>query len=51
MCATKTADVEATVAQIEQLAQAGAGVVRVAVDTQRDCQALAEIRRRTTANI
>ncbi len=51
MCATKTADVEATVAQVEQLAAAGAGVVRIAVDTQRDCDALREIRRRTTANL
>ncbi len=51
MCATKTADVEATVAQVEQLAAAGAGVVRIAIDTQRDCEALAEIRRRTTANL
>jgi (E)-4-hydroxy-3-methylbut-2-enyl-diphosphate synthase len=51
MCATKTVDVEATVAQVEQLANAGAGVVRVAVDTPRDCQALGEIRRRTTANL
>ena len=33
MCATKTADVEATVAQVNQLAAAGAGVVRIAVDT------------------
>ena len=31
--------------------RAGAGVVRIAVDTPRDCQALAEIRRRTTANL
>ena len=51
MCATKTADVEATVAQIDQLAAAGAGVVRIAVDTKNDCRALAEIRRRTTANL
>ncbi len=51
MCATKTADVEATVAQVEQLAAAGAGVVRIAVDTQQDCEALAEIRRRTAANL
>lgn len=51
MCATKTADVEATLAQVEQLARAGAGVVRIAVDTPRDCQALAEIRRRTKANL
>jgi (E)-4-hydroxy-3-methylbut-2-enyl-diphosphate synthase len=51
MCATKTADIEATVAQVDQLAAAGAGVVRIAVDTPRDCQALAEVRRRTTANL
>jgi (E)-4-hydroxy-3-methylbut-2-enyl-diphosphate synthase len=51
MCATKTADVEATAAQVDQLADAGAGVVRIAVDTLRDCEALAEIRRRTTANL
>ena len=51
MCATKTADVKATVAQVNQLAAAGAGVVRIAVDTPRDCEALAEIRRRTTANL
>ncbi len=51
MCATKTSDIEATAAQVEQLATAGAGVVRIAVDTQQDCAALAEIRRRTTANI
>jgi (E)-4-hydroxy-3-methylbut-2-enyl-diphosphate synthase len=51
MCATKTTDVEATAAQVEQLANAGAGVVRIAVDTKRDCEALAEIRRRTKANL
>jgi (E)-4-hydroxy-3-methylbut-2-enyl-diphosphate synthase len=51
MCATKTTDVEATVAQVEQLAQAGAGVVRIAVDTPRDCEVLAEIHHRTTANL
>ena len=51
MCATKTADVEATAAQVAQLQKAGAGVVRIAVDTQRDCEALAEVRRRTTANL
>jgi (E)-4-hydroxy-3-methylbut-2-enyl-diphosphate synthase len=51
MCATKTADVEATATQIEQLAAAGAGVVRVAVDTPRDAEALREIRHRTRANL
>ena len=51
MCATKTSDVDATVAQVNRLAEAGAGVVRIAVDTRRDTQALAEIRRRTEANL
>ncbi len=51
MCATKTADVEATVAQVEQLAAAGAGVVRIAADTAADTAALAEVRRRSGANL
>ncbi len=51
MCATKTTDVGATVALAEALTQAGAGLVRLAVDTQRDAQALAEIRRQTSANL
>jgi len=51
MCATKTSDVPATVAQVNLLHVAGAGVVRIAVDTPRDVEALAEIRRRTDANL
>ncbi len=51
MCATKTADVAATVAQIEHLVQAGADIIRVAVDTKADAQALVEIRQRTKANL
>ncbi|HPP54235.1 MAG TPA: flavodoxin-dependent (E)-4-hydroxy-3-methylbut-2-enyl-diphosphate synthase, partial [Thermoguttaceae bacterium] len=51
MCATKTCDVEATARQANQLAQAGAGVVRIAVDNRRDVQALAEIRQKTDANL
>jgi (E)-4-hydroxy-3-methylbut-2-enyl-diphosphate synthase len=51
MSATKTSDVDATVAQVNRLAEAGAGVVRIAVDTRRDTRALAEIRRRTEANL
>jgi (E)-4-hydroxy-3-methylbut-2-enyl-diphosphate synthase len=47
MCATSTQDVAASVAQIEQLQRAGAGLVRLAVDTPRDAAALAEIRQRT----
>jgi (E)-4-hydroxy-3-methylbut-2-enyl-diphosphate synthase len=51
MTATHTRDIEATVAQVDALEQAGAGVVRIAVDSKQDAQALAEIRRRTTANL
>jgi (E)-4-hydroxy-3-methylbut-2-enyl-diphosphate synthase len=51
MCATKTADVEATVEQVVHLSAAGAAVVRIAVDTAADAEALAEIRRRTEANL
>ena len=51
MCATKTANIEATVAQVDRLAAAGAGVVRIAADTPQDTVALAEIRRRTQANL
>ncbi len=51
MTATKTQDVDETVAQTEQLKNAGAGLVRVAVDNQKDAAALAEIRKRTDANL
>ena len=51
MCATKTQDVEATAAQAEALRQAGAGVVRVAVDSTKDAEALRAIRERTPANL
>src|SRR5271165_2067861 len=51
MCATKTSDIETTVAQIEHLNQAGADIIRVAVDTKADALALVEIRKRTKANL
>ncbi len=51
MCATKTADVDATVAQIEALVAAGADIVRIAVDSRREAEAVAEIRARTDANL
>jgi (E)-4-hydroxy-3-methylbut-2-enyl-diphosphate synthase len=47
MCATRTQDIDKTVAQIEQLARAGAAIVRVAVDSAKDCDALKEIRAQT----
>lgn len=51
MCATKTADVEATAAQANQLDAAGAAVVRIAVDSHREAQSLPAIRQRTPANL
>jgi (E)-4-hydroxy-3-methylbut-2-enyl-diphosphate synthase len=49
MCATPTRDVEATSQQAELLHRAGAGLVRLAVDSSRDADALGEIRKRTRA--
>lgn len=51
MTATKTQNVEATSAQAEALRERGAGVVRVAVDSEKDAAALAQIRERTAANL
>jgi (E)-4-hydroxy-3-methylbut-2-enyl-diphosphate synthase len=51
MTATKTQDIDATVAQAEALRLAGAGVVRIAVDSEKDAEALGEIRKQTTANL
>ncbi len=51
MCATKTVNVEATAEQAEQLRRAGAGIVRIAVDSNKDAEAVAEIRNRTEANL
>lgn len=46
MCNTKTEDVEATVAQILELEQAGCDIVRVAVPTMEAAAALKPIKRR-----
>ena len=51
MCATHTQDVPATVGQINDLSAAGADVVRIAVDSKKDADALPEIRRQTKANL
>jgi (E)-4-hydroxy-3-methylbut-2-enyl-diphosphate synthase len=48
MCATRTMDIDATVAQTHQLARAGAGVVRIALDNEREVEAFKEIRRQTS---
>jgi (E)-4-hydroxy-3-methylbut-2-enyl-diphosphate synthase len=51
MTATPTRDVEATVAQVNALEAAGADVVRIAVDSSAEAEAVAEIRRQTRANL
>ena len=51
MTATKTQNVEATVAQAEALRERGAGVVRIAVDSEKDASALADIRQQTSVNL
>ncbi|QDT59591.1 4-hydroxy-3-methylbut-2-en-1-yl diphosphate synthase (flavodoxin) [Stieleria bergensis] len=51
MTATKTQNIDATVAQAEAYREAGAGVVRIAVDSEKDAAALGEIRAQTTANL
>ena len=51
MTATHTQDVDATVEQVNAIAEAGADVVRIAVDSKKDAEALAEIRKQTSANL
>ncbi len=51
MTATHTQDIDATVALVNLLHEAGADVVRIAVDSKKDAEALAEIRRQTKANL
>ncbi len=51
MTATHTQDIDATVGQVNALHDAGADVVRIAVDSTKDAAALAEIRKQTSANL
>ncbi|MHC4879132.1 MAG: (E)-4-hydroxy-3-methylbut-2-enyl-diphosphate synthase [Planctomycetota bacterium] len=51
MTATHTQDIDATVAQVNSIAAAGADVIRIAVDSKRDADALIEIRKQTSANL
>lgn len=51
MTATHTRDIEATLEQVEDLYQAGAAVVRIAVDSKKDAAALEAIRAGTAANL
>ena len=51
MTATKTPDIDKTVTQIHQLEEVGADIIRVAVDSKKDAEALLEIRKQTGANL
>lgn len=51
MTATSTRDVDATVQLVNLMHDAGADVVRIAVDSKKDAAAVAEIRKQTTANL
>src|SRR5918996_3284440 len=51
MTATPTRDIDATVAQVNAPATAGADVVRIAVDNAAEAEAVAEIRSQTEANL
>ena len=51
MCATRTQDVDASVAQAEAIRAAGGALVRLAVDSAKDVEALKEVRRQTRANL
>ena len=51
MTATHTTNVAATLEQIQQLLAAGADIIRVAVDSRKDAEALAEISQQCEANL
>ena len=51
MCATRTRDTRATLDQITLLEKHGADIIRVAVDSIGDVEALAEMRRHTDARL
>jgi (E)-4-hydroxy-3-methylbut-2-enyl-diphosphate synthase len=51
MTATHTQDIAATVGQVNDLYAAGADVIRIAVDSTKDAEALAEIRKQTNATL
>ena len=50
MCNTHTADIEASYAQCERLARAGAQMIRLTTPSVSDVEALGEIRKRLRAN-
>jgi len=51
MTATRTQDIDATIRQIRDLTSAGADLVRVAIDSRKDADALIDISRQITGNL
>jgi (E)-4-hydroxy-3-methylbut-2-enyl-diphosphate synthase len=51
MTATHTQDIDGTVTLVNLLDDAGAEIVRIAVDSKKDAEALAQIRSQTKANL
>lgn len=51
MCATHTQDISETLTQIRLLQNAGAGLIRIAIDSKKDVEALEQIRKETDANL
>jgi (E)-4-hydroxy-3-methylbut-2-enyl-diphosphate synthase len=51
MTATRTQDIAATIRQVELLDEAGADIIRIAIDNPKDVVALSEIRKHTKANL
>lgn len=51
MCATKTQDIEETLQQIRLLQEKGADIIRIAIDSKRDVEALKSIRKETSARL
>jgi (E)-4-hydroxy-3-methylbut-2-enyl-diphosphate synthase len=51
MAATRTRDIPATLKQVRLLEEAGADLVRIAVDSKADVEALAQIRKQTKARL
>jgi len=51
MTATHTKNIDATVGQVSDLVAAGADIVRIAVDSSADAEALAQIASQTEANL
>ncbi|MCB0319612.1 MAG: (E)-4-hydroxy-3-methylbut-2-enyl-diphosphate synthase [Bdellovibrionales bacterium] len=51
MCATRTQDIPETLKQIQLLESHGADLIRIAIDSKKDVDALREIRKETTARL